>query len=84
MSMRTPRGNEVPGQESMCWQERLLTAQQERMVKRLPTGYELVGVLGRTPIVRGPDGHISRMRTSGRLVRTQRVQAVQSYLLVQG
>ena len=62
----------------------LLTEQQARMVNRLPAGHELLGVLGRTPIVRGPDGRLSRMRTSGRLVRTEGVEAVQSYLLVQG
>lgn len=75
--MSTPIAKRAPS-------TRLLTEQQARTVNRLPTGYELVGVLGRTPIVRGPDGHISRMRTSGRLVRTEGIQAVQSYLLVQG
>ncbi len=84
MSTLTPTGNKALGQESMCGHESLLTEQQARTVNRLPAGYEFVGVLGRTPIVRGPDGHTSRMRTSGRLVRTQGVQAVQSYLLVQG
>ena len=66
------------------WQESLLTEQQTRVVNRLPAGHEFVGVLGRTPIVRRPDGRLSRMRTSGRLVKTEGVQAIQSYLLVQG
>jgi hypothetical protein len=64
--------------------ENLLTQQQTRTVKHLPAGHEFVGILGRTPIVRRPDGELSRMRTSGRLVKTAGVQAAQSYLLVQG
>jgi hypothetical protein len=62
----------------------LLTAQQMRAVEHLPDGHELVGVRGGTPIVRRPDGHLSAMRTSGRLVRRSAVQPVQSYLLVHG
>ena len=62
----------------------LLTRQQIQTVERLPPGHVFVGILGRTPIVRRPDGHLSRMRTGGRLVKTAGVQAQQSYLLVQG
>ncbi len=72
------------GYHPALWQESGLTEQQARMVNHLPEGHEFVGVLGRTPIVRRPDGHLSRMRTSGRLVKTEGIQAVQSYLLVQG
>ncbi len=84
MSTLTAKTVPGPGYEPPPRQESLLTEQQTRMVNRLPAGHEFVGVLGRTPIVRRPDGHLSRMRTSGRLVKTEGVQAVQSYLLVQG
>ena len=62
----------------------LLTRRQRQTVRDLPPGHEFVGVLGRTPIVRRPDGQLSRMRTSGRLVRTTGVKAAESYLLVHG
>ena len=84
MSTLTAKTDPSTGYHSAPWQGSLLTELQTRMVNRLPAGHEFVGVLGRTPIVRRPDGHLSRMRTSGRLVKTEGVQAVQSYLLVQG
>ncbi len=72
------------GYQAAPWPDSLLTRQQMHTVEHLPAGHEFVGILGSTPIVRRPDGHLSRMRTSGRLVKTEGVQAVQSYLLVQG
>ena len=84
MSTLTAKTDPSAGHHPEPWQESLLTEPQKRMVNRLPAGHEFVGVLGRTPIVRRPDGHLSRMRTSGRLVKTEGVPAVQSYLLVQG
>jgi len=62
----------------------VVTRQQEQNVRHLPAGYEVVGILGRTPVVRRPDGQLSRMKTKGRLVKADGVQAVQSYLLVHG
>jgi hypothetical protein len=61
-----------------------LTAHQRQALKHLPPGHRLVAIWGSTPIVRRPDGLLSRMRSSGRLVKTGGVQGVQSYLLVQG
>lgn len=84
MTMLTAKTPPITGYEAVVCSERLLTERQTEMVRRLPAGHEFVGVLGRTPIVRGPHGELSRMRTTGRLVRTEGVQAVQSYLLVQG
>ncbi len=84
MTTLTTNTDTSTGYDSAPWPASLLTEQQTRMVNRLPAGHEFVGVLGRTPIVRRPDGHLSRMRTSGRLVKTEGVQAIQSYLLVQG
>jgi hypothetical protein len=83
--MTTPTQiDQGPGYRPAPSQTRLFTDQQTRRVNRLPAGHQLVGVAGLTPIVRGPDGRLSRMTTSGRLVRTEGVQAVESYLLVQG
>lgn len=62
----------------------LLTPGQMRASEALPPGHEIVGVRGRTPIVRGPDGQLARMRSSGRLVKTGDVESPQSYLLVAG
>jgi hypothetical protein len=84
MSTRTAKTDPGTGYHPALRQQSLLTEEQTRMVNGLPAGHEFVGVLGRTPIVRRPDGHLSRMRTSGRLVKTEGVQAIQSYLLVQG
>jgi len=64
--------------------QELLTPRQLTAAARLPAGHEVVGVRGRTPIVRRPDGRLSRMMSSGRLVTTGDVQALQSYLLVSG
>jgi len=61
-----------------------LTDEQLSAVALLPDGHEYLGVLGGTPVVRGPDGRLSRIRTSGRLVRTRGVSAAESYLLVRG
>jgi hypothetical protein len=84
MSTITAMTDPSTGYHAAPWPESLLTRQQMQTVERLPAGHEFVGILGRTPIVRQPDGHLSRMRTGGRLVKTEGVQAVQSYLLVQG
>ncbi len=84
MKTLTAKADPSTGYHPALWLESRLTEQQTRMVNHLPAGHEFVGVLGRTPIVRRPDGHLSRMRTSGRLVKTEGVQAIQSYLLVQG
>ncbi len=84
MSTTTTMKDPGTGYRSASWPERLLTRQQMQTVEHLPAGHEFIGILGRTPIVRRPDGQLSRMRTSGRLVKTGGVQAVQSYLLVQG
>lgn len=72
------------GRHTKAPNENLLTPQQLWAVKQLPARHELVGVRGRTPIVRRPDGQLSRMRSSGRLVKTGGVQASQSYLLLHG
>ena len=84
MSTLTAITDPGTGQQAGSHAQNLLTRQQMQTVERLPPGHEFVGILGRTPIVRRPDGHLSRMRTSGRLVKTAGVQAAQSYLLVQG
>ena len=62
----------------------LLTPAQIEASERLPAGHRVVGLRGRTPIVRGPDGQLARMRSSGRLVKTGDVESPQSYLLVAG
>ncbi len=71
-------GSYMPGSE------RRLTARQRQALEQLPPGYKLVAIWGSTPILRRPDGQLSRMRSSGRLVHTGGVQGVQSYLLVNG
>ncbi len=62
----------------------LLTQRQIRCMEELPAGHKLVRVRGRTPLVREPDGQLSRMRPSGRLVAIGPVSGVQSYLDVHG
>ena len=84
MSTITPTTDPSAGYRSASSPEDLLTRQQMQTVEHLPVGHEFVGILGRTPIVRRPDGHLARMRTSGRLAKTEGVQTVQSYLLVHG
>jgi hypothetical protein len=84
MSLTTATANPRARNHVELPHENLLTREQIRAVDRLPRDHELVGVRGRTPIVRRPDGQLSRMRSSGRLVRTGGVKASQSYLLVSG
>jgi hypothetical protein len=84
MTTITAMANPGTGHGTMIRPEDILTEQQMRTLKRLPVGHEFVGILGRTPIVRQPDGQLSRMRTGGRLVKAGGVPAAQSYLLVQG
>ena len=84
MSTLTSMTDPAAGQHAGGYPNSLLTPRQKQTVERLPPGHVFVGVLGRTPIVRRPDGHLSRMRVGGRLVKTAGVQAQQSYLLVQG
>jgi hypothetical protein len=84
MSTLTTMTGPGTGQTIDIQHQDLLTQQQRQNVKDLPPGHEFVGVLGRTPIVRRPNGHLSRMRTSGRLVKTTGMKAAESYLLVHG
>ena len=84
MSTLTAMTDAGTGHRAGSHPQHLLTRQQTQTVERLPPGHVFVGILGRTPIVRRPDGHLSRMRTSGRLVKTAGVQAAESYLLIQG
>ena len=63
--------------------ERFLTGQQRRSVMRLPADHEFVGVLDRTPIVRRPDGRLSRVSDSSGLA-ARGLKAHESYLLVRG
>jgi hypothetical protein len=62
----------------------LLTQRQIRCMEELPAGHELVRVRGRAPLVREPDGQLSRIRPSGRLVAIGSVSSVRSYLDVHG
>lgn len=62
----------------------LLTQRQIRCIEELPAGHKLVRVRGRAPVVREPDGQLSRIRPSGRLVVISPVNRVQSYLDVHG
>jgi len=84
MSTLTAMTGRNTGQQARTDPQSLLTHQQIQTIESLPPGHVFVGILGRTPIVRRPDGHLSRMRTSGRLVKTAGVQGIQSYLLVRG
>jgi len=78
MSPITAATKAGPGAES------LLSKQQLRSVKRLPAGHEFVGVLGRTPILRRPDGRLTPMRAGLGDAKTDAIQASQGYLLVNG
>ena len=62
---------------------RLLTPRQSRRLENLPDGHEIVSVRDGVPFVRRPNGQMSRMQPSGRLV-TSVVERVQSYLQVHG
>jgi hypothetical protein len=61
--------------------ERHLTRRQLRFVRRLPSDHEFVGVLDRTPIVRQPDGRLSRVGVPADL-EAGGPKAHESYLLV--
>jgi len=61
-----------------------LTKQQDRRIQALPDGYTVVSGQGHKLVVRRPDGRRLRIRPSGRLVTTDLVESVQSYLHVRG
>jgi hypothetical protein len=61
-----------------------LSRRQIRCIEELPEGHTIVSVSDGVPIVRRPDGQLSRMQPSGRLVAATRVEMVQSYLHVHG
>ncbi|MFI4985113.1 MAG: hypothetical protein ACHP93_00535 [Solirubrobacterales bacterium] len=60
-----------------------LTERQTRRMQQLP-GHEVVSVRGGVALVREPDGRMSRIQPSGRMVASIRVDRVQSYLHVRG
>ena len=84
--MSTPTATTEPGtrQHAGTQPQHPLSRRQTQTVERLPPGHVFVGILGRTPIVRRPDGYLSPMRMSGRPLETAGVQASESYLRVQG
>jgi hypothetical protein len=57
-----------------------LTQQQPRRIQTPPAGYIVSSAKGHRLLVRRPDGRPMRTRPSGRLVATDRVESVQSYL----
>jgi hypothetical protein len=57
-----------------------LTQQQRRRNQAPPAGYIVTTATGHQLLVRRPDGRPTRIRPSGRLVGTDRVESVQSYL----
>ena len=57
-----------------------LTQQQRRRIQTPPTGYVVSSAKGHRLLVRRPDGRPLRTRPSERLVATDRVESVQSYL----
>jgi hypothetical protein len=59
-----------------------LTQQQRRPVQTPAAGSIVVSAKGHQLLVRRPDGRPMRIRPSGRLVVTDRVESVQSYLHV--
>jgi hypothetical protein len=63
---------------------RPLTPRQSRRLENLPDGHEIVSVRDGVPVVRRPNGQMSRMQPSGRLVVSSLVERVQSYLQVHG
>ena len=71
-------------QEARMSGTRLLTPRQSRRLENLPDGHEIVSVRDGVPFVRRPNGQMSRMQPSGRLVVTSVVERVQSYLHVHG
>ena len=56
------------------------TEQQRRPTETPPAGYIVSSEKGHRLLVRRPDGRPMRTRPSGRLVATDRVERVQSYL----
>jgi hypothetical protein len=83
MSTPTATTDKGTGQHAGTQPQHLLSRRQTRTVERLPPGHVFVGILGRTPIVRRPDGYLSPM-LSGRPLETAGVQAAESYLRVRG
>ena len=75
---------DAPSQEARMSGTRLLTPRQSRRLENLPDGHEIVSVRDGVPFVRRPNGQMSRMQPSGRLVVTSVVERVQSYLHVHG
>jgi hypothetical protein len=63
---------------------RPLTPRQSRRLENLADGHEIVSVRDGVPVVRCPNGQMSRMQPSGRLVATSVVESVRSYLQVHG
>ena len=56
------------------------TQQQRRRTQTPPAGYIVSSARGHELLVRRPDGRPMRTRPSGRLIATDRVESVQSYL----
>jgi len=56
------------------------TKQQRGRIHPPPSGYIVTSAKGHQLLVRRPDGRPTRIRPSGRLVATDRVESVQSYL----
>jgi hypothetical protein len=54
--------------------------QQRSRIQTPPAGYIVSSAKGHQLLVRRPDGRPMRIRPSGRLVATDRVERVQSYL----
>ncbi len=64
--------------------DRRLTDQQLECLNALPDGHTVISPNADRLIVRAPDGRLSRVRPSGRLVAEALVESVQSYLQVSG
>ena len=56
------------------------STKQRRRVQTPPAGYVVSSAKGHQLLVRRPDGRPTRTRPSGRLIATDRVESVQSYL----
>ena len=56
------------------------TRQRRRRIQTPTSGYIVSSANGHQLLVRRPDGRPMRTRPSGRLVATDRVESVQSYL----
>jgi hypothetical protein len=52
----------------------LLTKRQIRFMEKLPEGHKVVSIRDGAPIVRRPDGRLSRVQPNGRLAATTRVE----------